>query len=55
MRIVIDHATRDEVRNRFGINNSDMTRILKYEYNNIVARRARAYILNFKSFHLIDG
>ncbi len=54
MRIVIDHTTRKEVRDRYGINNSDMTRILSYEYNNFKARQARSYILNFRDFHFID-
>lgn len=53
MKLIIDHATREKIRDQFGINNSDMTRVLSFQYNNIVARRARAAILNREEWHCV--
>ena len=53
-QIVIDAKTRSEVRMLFGLNSSQMTHVLRYELNSIRARKVRAYILNFREFHIIN-
>ena len=53
-QIVIDQRTRSEVKMLFGLNASQMTHVLRYELNSIRARKVRAYILNFREFHIIN-
>ena len=53
-QIVIDAKTRSEVKMLFGLNASQMTLILHYHSYSIRARKVRAYILNFREFHIIN-
>lgn len=54
-QIVIDTATRREVREKFGLSADKMTHVLRFELNSIRARKARSYILNFREFHIIKN
>lgn len=54
-QIVIDTKTRSEVREMFGLNADKMTHVLRFELNSIRARKARAYILNFRDFHFVNN
>ena len=51
--IIIDSATRREVREMFGLSADKMSHALRFELNSIRARKARSYILNFREFHII--
>ena len=53
-QIVIDTTTRREVMMLFGLNAAQMTHLLRYELNSIRARRVRAYILNFRDYHVVN-
>ena len=53
-QIVIDLDTRNEVRRMFKLNPSQMTHVLRYEYNSIIARKVRSHILNFREFHIVE-
>ena len=54
-QIIIDRATRREVREKFGINHDKMTHVLKFELNSIRARKVRSYIMNYKEFHIVEN
>ena len=54
-QIVIDQKTRSEVKMLFGLNKSQMSHVLHFESNSIRARKARAYILNFRDFHFVNN
>ena len=54
-QIIIDKNTRDEVRNKFGIDNPLMSRILKYQNTGILSRKVRAYIFNFREYHIVNN
>ncbi len=53
-QIVIDPKTRSEVRMLFGLNSTQMTRILQYHSFSIRARKVRSYILNFRDYHITN-
>ena len=53
-QIVIDAKTRSEVRMLFGLTPAQMTHVLRYRVNSIRARRVRAYILNFREYHVVN-
>ena len=54
-QIIIDSATRREVREKFGINHDKMTHLLRFELNSIRARKVRSYIMNYKEFHIVEN
>ena len=54
-QIIIDTKTRSEVREMFGRSADKMTHVLSFELNSIRARKARAYILNFRDFHFVNN
>ena len=54
-QIVIDPKTRSEVRMLFGLNSTQMTRILQYHSFSIRARKVRSYILNFREYHIVSN
>ena len=54
-QIVIDTATRREVREKFGLSADKMSHALRFELNSIRARKARSYILNFREFHIVNN
>ena len=54
-QIIIDTATRREVREKFEISADKMSHVLKYELNSIRARKARSYILNFREYHVVSN
>ena len=54
-QIVIDPKTRSEVRMLFGLNSTQMTRILQYHSFSIRARKVRSYILNYRDYHIISN
>ena len=53
-QIIIDRATRREVREKFKLLPVQMTHLLRFELNSIRARKARSYIMNYKEFHIIN-
>ena len=53
-QIVIDPKTRSEVRMLFGLNSTQMTRILQYHSFSIRARKVRSYILNYRDYHITN-
>ena len=54
-QIVIDKTTRDVVRKKFGISNSMMSRILKYQNTGILSRKVRSHIFNFREYHIVNN
>ena len=54
-QIIIDRATRREVREKFKLLPVQMTHLLRFELNSIRARKARSYIMNYKEFHIVEN
>ena len=53
-QIIIDRATRREVKAKFKMTTDKMTHVLKFELNSIRARKVRSYIMNYKEFHIVN-
>ena len=54
-QIIIDRATRREVREKFKLLPVQMTHLLRFELNSIRARKVRSYIMNYKEFHIVEN
>ena len=62
-QIIIDRATRREVREKFKLLpvqmthllRFELTHLLRFELNSIRARKVRSYIMNYKEFHIVEN
>ena len=54
-QIIIDRATRREVKAKFKMTTDKMTHLLRFELNSIRARKVRSYIMNYKEFHIVEN